>query len=118
MTVAADGPAQNASEGGQGSGRPRSSETIYKICADPRSEPRPLPRFPNPKMRPEGAEPALVLEFVSAVPKGVDIAMGRTTTRDVKPYLRAIGDSGARSIICAINCAGGEGDSALTIANA
>jgi hypothetical protein len=43
MTVAADGPAQNASEAGQGFGRPRSSETIYVITADPRTEPKALP---------------------------------------------------------------------------
>lgn len=75
-----------------------SDETIFVINADPRSEPKPLPIFPNPARRPEGAEPPLHLRLFSAVPKGLDIALGRAPKRDTAGYLQAIHGAGNRSI--------------------
>src|SRR4051794_3837314 len=76
------------------------AETIYAINSDPRSEPKPLPVFPNPSRRPDGTGPALVLDFFSEVPKGVDIALGRAARRDTLAFLRAISEAGDRTIEC------------------
>lgn len=119
MTAAADGPAQNASEAGQNSPvRPRSLETIFVLSADPRSEPKALPEFPNPAMRRAGLLPPLVLRFQSDVPRGVDVALGRHPRRHAAGYLRAIDGAGNRSIVCDVDCSGGDANSAIEIARA
>ncbi|MGY4504217.1 ATP-dependent protease ClpP protease subunit [Bradyrhizobium sp. GM24.11] len=123
--VTADGPAPiGEAEPGDCAARPRSldsadaNDTVCMIEAGPRSRPKDLPQFPNPAPRPEGALPPLHLRFFSEVPKGVDIALGRVPQRDAAAYVRAIGAAGNRSIICHVNCAGGDGDGALAIATA
>jgi ATP-dependent protease ClpP protease subunit len=88
------------------------------IEAKPRSQPKPLPVFPNPAPRPDGSLPPLVLEFFSEVPDGIGLALGKVPKRDAAAYVRAIRNAGPRSIICKINCAGGEADGALAIATA
>lgn len=107
-------------EQGESSTQPshHSPETIYVINADPRKQPKALPEFPNPAPRPEGTEQALVLTFFSKAPSGLDIALGRAPKRDTERFLRAIREAGNRSILCEIDCAGGDGDSALAIAKA
>lgn len=92
--------------------------TVYVMRADPRTEPKPLPEFPNPGCRPAGLLTPMVLRFESDVPKGIDLAQGRHPRRDTAAYLRAIDGAGNRSIHCEISCAGGEGPSALAIADA
>ncbi|UFX41717.1 ATP-dependent Clp protease proteolytic subunit [Bradyrhizobium sp. 41S5] len=92
------------------------SQAVYVVTAGPRKLTKLLPVFPNPSRRPDGAEPALVLDLMSEVPSGVDIALGRAPKRDTGHFLRAIREAGDRNIHCRIDCAGGEGDSALAIA--
>ncbi|MBR1246141.1 ATP-dependent Clp protease proteolytic subunit [Bradyrhizobium sp. AUGA SZCCT0169] len=93
-------------------------EMICMIQAGPRIRPKPLPDFPSPAQRPEGAGQPLVLEFFSEVPRGIDIALGKVPTRDTAAFLNAIRTAGNRSVVCKINCAGGEAESALAIAQA
>jgi len=95
-----------------------SDETIFMLEADPRTKPKALPVWPNPSCRSEGAEPPLVLRFHSAVPNGIDLALGRIPQRDTATYLSAIREAGNRSICCEIDCAGGETRSALAITRA
>jgi ATP-dependent protease ClpP protease subunit len=91
---------------------------IYMLVAAPRRVPKPLPSFPNPPCRPEGKLAPLVLNFVSDVPRGVDVALGRIPKRDSAAFVQAIRSAGNRSIHININCAGGEGEGALQIATA
>lgn len=92
------------------------SETIFVIHADPRSAPRALPVFPNPKLRPEGKESPLCLSFRSEVPRGIDVALGRIPKRDTAAYVQAIGKASDRSIRMEIDDCGGDALSALPIA--
>ncbi|MGX1322679.1 ATP-dependent protease ClpP protease subunit [Bradyrhizobium sp. USDA 377] len=96
--------------------RPRSDETIYTVWARPRSKQKALPVLPNLATRPEGREPALTLKFYSKVPRGIDLALGQVPERDTDSFVRAISGAGNRSIHCEIDCAGGDGRSALAIA--
>jgi hypothetical protein len=41
---------------------------VCMITAVRRSQPKPLPVFPNPAPRPEGSLPLLLLDFLSAIP--------------------------------------------------
>jgi len=91
---------------------------IYVLEAGPRMKPKPLPVFPNPAPRPEGDLEPLVLHFESAVPRGIDVALGNVPPRNTAAFLSAIRAAGSRSIICSIDCAGGEANSALAIADA
>lgn len=95
-----------------------SEEAIYILRAAPPQQAAPLPEFANPPRRQEGAAPALLLEFFSDVPRGLDIALGRLPRRDTERFLCAIRGAGNRSIECKIDCAGGDGNSALAIAAA
>jgi len=95
-----------------------SAPEICMIEAGPRIRPKPLPEFANPERRPEGEGPPLVLHFHSDVPRGIDVAMARAPQRNTSAFLKAIGTAGNRTIICNINCAGGEAGSALAIADA
>lgn len=94
------------------------SGAIYVVNAAPRSRPKALPVFPNPKRRPEGVEPRLMLYFRSDVTKGIDVALGKMPKRDTESYVRAIREAGNRSIHCEIDDAGGDAASALAIATA
>lgn len=95
-----------------------SDEPIYVLRAAPPQQAAPLPEFPNPSRRRDGAEPALVLEFFSDVPSGIDVALGKMPKRDTEGYLRAIRAADNRTIIAEIDDAGGDAASALTIATA
>jgi ATP-dependent protease ClpP protease subunit len=92
--------------------------TACMISAVPRRAAKPLPTFPNPAARPEGSLPPLVLNFFSEVPDGIELALGTAPRRDTAAFLRAIREAGNRTIICKINCAGGDPDSTLAIATA
>jgi ATP-dependent protease ClpP protease subunit len=91
---------------------------VYMISAVPRSQPKPLPNFPNPVSRPEGSLPPLVLNFVSEVSDGTDLALGKIPQRNAAAFVRAIRSAGNRSILCNVNCAGGDADGTLAIADA
>ncbi|MGY4399871.1 ATP-dependent Clp protease proteolytic subunit [Bradyrhizobium sp. USDA 3315] len=93
-------------------------EMVYQIRAIPRREPKPLPTFPGPRTRPVGEGPPLRLLLFSAVHDAVDVALGRVPERDTSVYLRAIRKAGNRTILCLIDCVGGDGDGALFIAQA
>jgi ATP-dependent protease ClpP protease subunit len=108
--------AQGGEAGWDDSAQPRSRETICMIEAGPRMRPKALPQFPNPASRPEGSLPPLVLNFFSEVANGIDIALGRVKSRDTAAFLHAIRSAADRSIICNVNCAGGDAEGALAIA--
>jgi ATP-dependent protease ClpP protease subunit len=118
--VTEDVPAQDTSETGpdESSARSHTAETVCMIEAGPRMRPKPLPVFPNPARRPEGELEPLVLHFESAVARGIDIALGKVPARNTAAFVNAIRTAGNRTIICHINCAGGEAESALAIADA
>jgi ATP-dependent protease ClpP protease subunit len=109
------------------SGKPRADRVrvmgdvpeIYMVEARPRSRPKPSPVSPNPAPRPhEGTLPPLVLNFFSDVPDGTELALGKVPQRDTAAYVRAIHSAGNRSIICNVNCAGGDAEGSLAIATA
>jgi ATP-dependent protease ClpP protease subunit len=91
---------------------------IYMLEAGPRMWPKPLPTMTVPPPRPEGDLEPLVLHFESAVPRGIDVALGKVPPRNTAAFLHAIRTAGSRSIICIVDCAGGEANSALAIADA
>lgn len=116
-TAEAPAPIMEA-ERSNNSARPHSVETICVVNASPRSEPKALPEFPNPAIRPAGLLPPLVFRFESEVPRGIDLAQGRHPRRDTAGYVRAIDGAGNRSIQIEISCAGGEFESAIAITRA
>jgi hypothetical protein len=93
-----------------------SAPEIYRVGARPRSVPKPLPVFPNPAPRPEGSLPALVLNFFSEISNGTDLALGKIPKRDASAFVQAIRTAGPRTIICNVDCAGGDADENLAIA--
>lgn len=116
IEVTADEPAPIVEAAPGDCARPRSSEMIYVINGDPRKQSKGLPQFPNPSQRPEGTEPALVLEFSSPVLTAADIAAGKMPRLDAASYLQLIRGAFDRSIRLRINCAGGRAVDALPIA--
>lgn len=103
--------AKNASEIGP-------QTPIYMIVAAPRKTAK-YPDLPRPlECRPEGSLPPLVLNFVSGVPRGVDVALGRIPRRDSAAFVQAIRSADNRSININIDCAGGDAEGALQIADA
>ncbi|MGY4193375.1 ATP-dependent Clp protease proteolytic subunit [Bradyrhizobium sp. USDA 4520] len=89
---------------------------LYVAEAQPRSSPKPLPRFfQHPGVRPEGAGLPAILELFSKPPNGADLARGLVPHRDPRPFLSEIREAGirGRAIECRINCVGGEGGRAL-----
>ena len=91
---------------------------VCMVTAVQRSQPKPLPVFPNPAPRPEGSLPPLVLDFFSDVPDGIELALGKVPQRNAAVYVQAIRTAGPRSIVCNVNCAGGDPDGAIAIATA
>lgn len=113
----AEEAARNASKaGGSRPTQPCSADTIFVINANPRSQPKAPPAFPNPGKRPEGSEPPLVLDFRSPVLTEADIASGKMPRRETETYLRSIRDARDRSIIVKIDDAGGRAVDVLPIA--
>ncbi len=96
---------------------PPQGDVIYLMTASPRKTPK-FPEFPNPARRPEGSLPPLVINIVSEVSNGTDLALGRIPQRNSANFVNAIRAAGDRSIQVKIDCAGGDGDGALQIATA
>jgi hypothetical protein len=70
---------------------PVARDVIYMIVAAPRKTPRP-PDLPRPmECRPEGSRPQLVINLISDVPRGVDVALGRVPQRNAADFVRANG---------------------------
>src|SRR6266404_4763727 len=92
-------------------------EVVYMIIATPRKTPK-FPEFPNPARRPEGSLPPLLINIVSEISNGTDLALGRIPQRNSANFVSAIRSAGNRSIHVIIDCAGGDAEGALAIATA